>query len=94
MADAKVTAEMVKTLDSNSRPAVTLELTQELLRRFFEILATRETTDRGTEFSPVYISSCRVLLTQELGKILKELKILSKYEENNNNTDTGYLRSN
>jgi hypothetical protein len=46
-----------------------------LLKDFFSILNTREVSDSGTEFSPVYISSCRVLLTESLGAILQKLKL-------------------
>ncbi len=49
-----------------------------LLKEFFEILDTREESDGGVEFSPVFISSCRVLLTKRLGDILSKLKTFAK----------------
>ena len=46
------------------------------VHRFFEILDTKETTDEGREFKPVFISSCRVFSTFELDHILKRMKEL------------------
>lgn len=48
-----------------------------LTKRFFEILDIKEESDSGREFSPIYISCCRVLLGEELGKILSRMKELS-----------------
>jgi hypothetical protein len=48
-----------------------------LTKRFFEILDTKEESDSGNEFSPVFISCCRVLLGEKLGKILPRMKELS-----------------
>lgn len=48
------------------------------LRRFFEILDRTEESDSGNMFNPVFISSCRAMLTVELGGILSHLKQFSK----------------
>lgn len=48
-----------------------------LVKRLFEILDTKEESDSGREFSPVFISCCRVLLSQELNKILPRMKELA-----------------
>lgn len=48
-----------------------------LAKRFFQILDTKEESDSGREFSPVYIVSCRVLLGQELNEILPKMKELA-----------------
>jgi len=48
-----------------------------LTKRFFQILDTKEESDSGKEFSPVFISCCRVLLGEELNKILPRMKELS-----------------
>ena len=55
-------------------PRTTPPTTEELLREFFEILDTKEESDNGVVFSPVFISSCRVLLTLRLNEVLRELK--------------------
>jgi len=55
------------------------------VRRFFEILETRETNDDGDrEFHPVVISSVRVMMTEELKHLLPEMKRLSKDDEHDN----------
>lgn len=48
-----------------------------LVKRFFEILDVKEESDLGREFSPVFISCCRVLLGEELKKILPRMKELA-----------------
>ena len=48
-----------------------------LTKRFFQILDAKEESDSGKEFSPVFISCCRVLLGEELKKILPRMKELS-----------------
>lgn len=48
-----------------------------LVKRFLEILDQKEESDNGKEFSPVFISCCRVFLGEELNKILKRMKELS-----------------
>lgn len=48
-----------------------------LTKRFFQILDIKEESDSGREFSPVYISSCRARLDEELNKILPRMRELS-----------------
>ncbi len=51
---------------------------KELVKSFFEdYLDYTEVSDMGNEFHPIYISSCRVLMTQKLSEILKEMRELS-----------------
>ena len=47
---------------------------KQTLKEFFDILDTVEETDEGREFRPVYISSCRVMATQKLGELIKQMK--------------------
>ena len=48
-----------------------------LVKSFFDdYLDYKEVSDMGNEFHPIYISSCRVLMTQELGKILQRMREL------------------
>jgi len=47
-----------------------------LTKRFFQILDEKEESDSGRAFSPVFISCCRVLLGEELNKILSKMKEL------------------
>lgn len=54
-------------------PSLELKL---LVKRFFDILDVKEESDSGREFSPVFISCCRVLLGEELNKILSRMKEL------------------
>jgi len=50
-----------------------------LVKSFFEdYLDYTEVSDNDKEFHPIYISSCRVLMTQELSKLLKRMRELSK----------------
>jgi hypothetical protein len=53
----------------------------ELIKEFFKILDTVEESDSGTEFHPVFISSCRILFTKRIEEILKELKELVNIDE-------------
>lgn len=48
-----------------------------LTKQFFQILDTKEESDSGRTFSPVFISSARALLSKELNKILPRMKELS-----------------
>lgn len=48
-----------------------------LTKRFFQILDSKEEGDSGREFPPVFISCCRVLLGEELNKILPRMKELA-----------------
>jgi hypothetical protein len=51
---------------------------KELVKSFFEdYLDYTEVSDSDKEFHPIYISSCRALMTQELAKVLKEMRELS-----------------
>jgi len=52
-----------------------------LCRELIEILETVEITDEGREFHPTTINSCRVLTCERLGKIIPEIKRLSKIED-------------
>lgn len=45
-----------------------------LVRRLFELLETVEVSDSEREFHPTKISSCRVMHTIELEKLLPKLK--------------------
>lgn len=47
---------------------------QEKLQQFFEFLDYTEESDSGRVFHPITISSCRVLMTGPLNKVLEELK--------------------
>jgi hypothetical protein len=47
------------------------------VKRFFEILDTKETSDNDKEFHPVEISSVRVFLTHELNHLLPTMKRLA-----------------
>jgi hypothetical protein len=50
-----------------------------LVKSFFEdYLDYTEVSDSDKEFHPIYISSCRVLMTQELSELLKRMRELSK----------------
>ena len=53
----------------------------ELCSELIGMLETVESTDEGREFSPTTISSCRVLTVERLGKIIPEIKRLSKIED-------------
>ena len=48
-----------------------------LTKKLFEILDIKEESDSGREFSPVFISCCRVYLGEELNKILRRMRELS-----------------
>ncbi len=51
---------------------------KELVKSFFEdYLDYTEVSDGDKEFHPIYISSCRVLMTQKLSEVLKEMRELS-----------------
>lgn len=66
-----------------------------LVRRFFEILDTKEESfSSGTEFHPtrveidqygvVYIPTCRVMRMVELNKLFEDMKELSDYDKYTN----------
>ncbi len=48
-----------------------------LTKKLFQILDTKEESDSGREFSPVFISCCRAHLNEELNEILPRMKELS-----------------
>jgi hypothetical protein len=51
---------------------------KELVKSFFEdYLDYTEVSDMDNEFHPIYISSCRVLMTEKLDKVLTEMRELS-----------------
>ena len=51
---------------------------KELVKSFFEdYLDYTEVSDNDNEFHPIYISSCRVLMTEKLDKVLTEMRELS-----------------
>lgn len=47
------------------------------VQRFIQLLDTREVSDNDREFSPTYISSCRVLHQMELGDIISRMRELT-----------------
>ena len=51
---------------------------KELVKSFFDdYLDYTEVSDNDKEFHPIYISSCRVLMTQKLSEVLKEMREIS-----------------
>lgn len=61
---------------------------QDAVKRFFEILDTKEESDSGHEWHPVTmdfdkvkIASCRVVRTAELQDLFEQMKILSGYRQ-------------
>lgn len=50
----------------------------ELVKELFELLDHTEESDSGKEFHPITISSCRVLMTERLNKVLAELREASE----------------
>jgi len=51
------------------------------VQRLLEILETKELSNNGREFHPVYISSCRVMSTHELSFLLSRMKELALKEQ-------------
>ena len=49
-----------------------------LVRELFELLDYTEESDSGKEFHPIMISSCRVLMTERLHKVLAKLREASE----------------
>lgn len=45
-----------------------------LVREFFSYLDYKDETDSGTEFNPIVISSCHVLMTQPLNMCINKLR--------------------
>lgn len=58
-----------------------------LVREFFEILDTLETSVAGNEFHPTQIISCRVMHTAKLSKLLPLMKQLASKKRNKHETD-------
>lgn len=54
-----------------------------LIKEFLDILKTEEESDSGRVFHPVYISSCRCLITKKINKILSELESWCQEGDNN-----------
>ena len=51
---------------------------KECVREFFEqYLNRREESDSGRMFAPIYVSSCRALMTGPLGELLERIRVLS-----------------
>ena len=47
---------------------------EDAIREFFKILDSKEESDSGRVFSPVYISSCRVWESKKLETIIKRMR--------------------
>jgi len=55
---------------------------KECVREFFEkYLDRREESDGGRMFAPIYVSSCRAMMTGPLGELLEKMRVLSGAEE-------------
>ena len=55
---------------------------KECVREFFEqYLNRREESDGGRMFAPIYVSCCRVMMTEPLGELLEKMRVLSGAEE-------------
>lgn len=52
--------------------------TEELLGEFISYLDYTEESDSGRVFHPVTIGSCRALMTEPLGAVLKEMRKRAK----------------
>jgi len=51
---------------------------KECVRELFEkYLNHREESDSGRMFAPIYVSSCRALMTGPLGELLEKMRVLS-----------------
>ena len=44
---------------------------------FEKYLNHREESDSGRMFAPIYVSSCRALMTGPLGELLEKMRVLS-----------------
>ena len=51
---------------------------EQCVKTFLSILDVREESDSGGEFSPVYISNCRVYYQPRLGYLLTKMRELTK----------------
>ena len=55
---------------------------KECVREFFEqYLNRREESDGGRMFAPIYVSCCRVMMTEPLGELLEKMRVLSGAEK-------------
>jgi hypothetical protein len=55
---------------------------KECVREFFEqYLNRREESDGGRMFAPIYVSSCRAMMTGPLGELLEKMRVLSGAKE-------------
>lgn len=70
-----------KALEELDKSTPTLQRTVE---EFFSILDTKEESDSGRVFNPVYISSCRVWETKKLDLLMKKMREMSKDGNSNN----------
>ena len=70
--DDKVMEDLYETSERTNKKNRIVELATELMK----ILNTKEESDNGREFHPTTISSCRVMHTEKLSKILPELEKL------------------
>ena len=51
---------------------------KECVKVFFEqYLNRREESDGGRMFAPIYVSSCRAMMTGPLGELLEKMRVLS-----------------
>lgn len=50
---------------------------EEAVKRFFEIMDKKETSDGGRDFHPNRISSCRIYDTAELESLMPQMKELA-----------------
>jgi len=51
---------------------------KECVKEFFEkYLNRREESDGGRMFAPIYVSSCRAMMTGPLGELLEKMRVLS-----------------
>ena len=57
----------------------------ELLTEFFTILDEVEESDSGTEFHPVFISSCRALKTIRINELFYDIKQIIECDKEVNN---------
>ena len=55
---------------------------KECVREFIEqYLNRREESDGGRMFAPIYVSCCRVMMTEPLGELLEKMRVLSGAEK-------------
>lgn len=54
---------------------------EHIVKQFITMLETTEESDSGRVFHPTYISSCRVINSVKMSKLLADMKALSNYKE-------------